>query len=115
MGVTATVDGLAPFAASTADVAVRLADLDQVNADAAAEIVQAVEAPRITGTLAATVHAVVTPDGFEVAAGGDRAPYAAKVHARNPFLTRALDTHVDDVADAHEQHVIDSVATIQGA
>lgn len=115
MTLTADVDGLDRFTRSVDAAADELADLDQVNAQAAAQVVQAVEAPRLTGTLADTVEAVVDRDGFRVTAGGSRAPYVAIVHARNPFLTRAMNARQADVVDTYREHITDTVNTIQGA
>ena len=115
MSLTASVDGLESFTRSVDDAAAALADLDQVNADAADTLVAAVEAPRVTGALAGTVAAVVDRDGFRVTAGGKAAPYVAIVHARNPFLTRAMTSREADVVDAYRDHVTDTVHTIQGA
>lgn len=115
MTLAADVDGLDRFV-QTVDVAAQeLDDLDQVNADAARLVVQAVEAPRLTGTLADTVEAVVERTGWRVVAGGARAPYVAIVHARNPFLARAMNARENDVVDAYRDHVTHTVNTIKGA
>lgn len=113
--LSASVDGLTELVRTTGDASERLADLDDVNADNADLVVAAVEAPRLTGTLASTVTAVLEPTGFAVTAGGERAPYAAIVHARNPFLTRALNERESDLIEAYERHVTDTLDTIQGA
>lgn len=114
-GVGVTLDGLDTFAQTAEAASHALADLDAVNAEAGDTVVQAVEAPRVTGRLASTVQAVAGPDGFSVVAGGPDAPYAPYVHARNPFLTRALDQREREVIGLYEAHVTDTVATIQGA
>jgi hypothetical protein len=114
-GVEATVDGLDRFVETLADAAEQLADLDTVNREAGALVVAAVEAPRLTGALASTVAAVADRDGFTLTAGGPAVPYAAIVHARNPFLTRALDDEEQRVTDLYTDHVTDTVNTIQGA
>lgn len=115
MTLSADVDGLDRLTRSVDAAADDLVDLDQVNADAAAQVVRAVEAPRVTGTLADTVTATVDRDGWTVTAGGKRAPYVAIVHARNPFLTRAMQAREEAVIDAYRDHVTDTVNTIQGA
>jgi hypothetical protein len=115
MGVEAAVDGLTTFVATLDDAAQQLADLDPVNTEAGAAVVQVVEAPRLTGTLASTVAAVAGPNGFTLTAGGPAAPYAAIVHARNPFLTRALDQEEQRIAGLYADHVATTVNTIQGA
>jgi hypothetical protein len=115
MGVDVDVDGLAAFTATAADAAAQLADLDQVNAQVAADIVDAVEAPRLTGRLASTVTAVPEGAGFRVTAGGERAPYAGIVHARTRFLNRALEARQRAAETAYEDHVTDTVNTITGA
>lgn len=114
-GVEVDLDGLDTFAQTVTDAAQALGDLDAVNITAGDTVFQAVEAPRVTGRLASTVRAVAGPDGFSVVAGGPDAPYAPYVHARNPFLTRALDDREREVIGLYEAHVIDTVNTIQGA
>lgn len=114
-GLTASVDGLTSLVSSLDEAASRLDDLDQVSAEAADQVVRAVEAPRVTGRLASTVAAEVDADGFTLTAGGPAAPYAAIVHARNPFLTRALDDRETAVVSAYEDHIDNTVNTIRGA
>lgn len=107
--------GLDAFARSVTEAGRELGDLRDVDAQAAGEAVQAVEAPRLTGTLDSTVAAVVDPDGFTLTAGGPAAPYAAIVHARNPFLTRAVDRSEADILRPYEQHIDTTLDRIQGA
>jgi hypothetical protein len=115
MGVEAVVDGLATFVSTLDDAARQLEDLDAVNTEAGALVVAAVEAPRRTGALDSTVAATAGPDGFTLTAGGPAVPYAAIVHARNPFLTRALDDEEQRITDLYTDHVTATVTTIQGA
>ncbi len=115
MGVATDVDGLTTLVRTVDDAATQLADLDAVNRQAADDVVRAVEAPRRTGRLADTVTAVVDETGFSLTAGSPAVQYAAIVHARNPFLTRALARREDDVIAAYEDHVTDTVNTIKGA
>ena len=115
MAVRTSFDGLDTLVQSVEDAADNLADLDQVNATAGQLVVQAVDAPRLTGALASTVDAIPDRHGFTLTAGGRVAPYAAIVHARNPFLTRALTNREDAVVDTYADHVTDTVQTIRGA
>lgn len=112
MGVEATVDGLATLARSLDAAADELSDLAQVNVHAADLVVRAVEAPRITGRLDDSVTSFVDADGFTLTA---TAPYAPYVHARNPFLTRALSDRELAVIELYEDHVTETVNTIRGA
>lgn len=92
------------------DLGAALGTLEVPSRDAAALALGAVVAPRDTGTLDDSVEAVVTPLGFTLTAGGTRAPYAAIVHARDPFLTRALDARAEDVVGTYADHVDDTIA-----
>jgi len=82
---------------------------------AGAIVVAAVDPPIRTGRLASTVHVVVTPEGFGIAAGGDQAPYAAIVNARHPFITPAFEARESAALDTAEQVVEHLVGTITGA
>jgi hypothetical protein len=99
------------LAADVEGLGVALGDLSAPSRDAAAIALGSVKAPRDTGTLADTVEAVVTPLGFTLTAGGTRAPYAAIVHARDPYLTRALTAREDDVVDTYADHVEHTIDT----
>jgi hypothetical protein len=99
------------LAASVEGLGVALADLSDPSRDAAANVLGAVEAPRDTGRLDDSVAAVATPLGFTLTAGGTRAPYAAVVHARDPFLSRALTAREDDVVDTYADHVEHTIDT----
>jgi hypothetical protein len=107
--------GLDAFARSVQEAGRQLGDLHDADAAAAGQAVQAVEAPRLTGALDSTVAAAVDPDGFTLTAGGPAAPYAAIVHARNPFLTRAIDRSEAEIVQAYEQHIDTTLDRIQGA
>lgn len=93
----------------------KLSDLTSVNADAADDVLGVVDPPYLTGRLASTVDAVVDALGFTLTAGGPAAPYGPIVHARDPFLTRALNARETAVIDQYEQHIDKSLDTIQGA
>lgn len=110
----AEVDGLQRLTQTLADAA---ADLDdpQVNADAAHQVLTAVDPPYRTGRLASTVRAEHTSDGFTLRAGGPEAPYGAIVHARDPFLTDALAAREQAVIDTYIDHLDHLVDQIQGA
>lgn len=115
MDLSATVSGVDRLASTTAEASRDLADLTQVNQDAGNLVAAAVDAPVRTGALAATVHAAAGPDGVALVAGSPDVTYAAPVHARNPFLTRALTAREDAVLDHYADHVERVVDTIQGA
>lgn len=90
----------------------RLTDLTQVNRAAGQEVLDTAEIPKDTGYLASTANVVATIEGFTLTAS---APYAAKVHARNPFFTDALDAKQAAVVDRVTDHAESVLATIQGA
>lgn len=104
MGVSADVDELLALARSAADAADDLGDLAGVNAEAAEGVLGVVVVPRRTGRLASTLAAESDALGFTLTAGGPTAPYGPYVHARDPFLTRALAERETALADAYEQH-----------
>lgn len=114
MSVSADVDEVLGFSRDVVDAADELVDVDQVNADAAQIALGVVDPPRRTGRLASTVAAVSDALGFTLTAGGPEAPYGPIVHARDPFLTRALEQREDQLADAYEQHAEHALETIQG-
>jgi hypothetical protein len=99
------------FAADVEGLGAALGDLAAANRDASVIVLGSVDAPRKTGTLDDTVEAIVTPLGWTLTAGGTRAPYAAIVHARDPFLSRALLAREDDVVDVYADHVTDTIDT----
>lgn len=78
-------------------------------------VLAAVHPPIRTGRLASTVHLVVTPEGFAIAAGGDGAPYAAIVNARQPFLIPAFTARESAVVDTAADQLEALVGTIRGA
>lgn len=77
-------------------------------------VLAAVDPPIDTGRLASTVHLVVTPEGFAIAAGGEQAPYAAIVNAREPFLTPAFTARESAVVDKAADQLERLVGTIKG-
>lgn len=119
MSLDLTADGLARFAQTTGEAADQLADLAQLNQEVGDLVIAGATVPRVSGRLARTVRAV--PDGpggaggFRLVAGGPEAPYAAIVHARNPFLARALDQREQAAIDRYIDHAERAVTTIQGA
>lgn len=92
-----------------------LDDLARPGGLIAARLEALVDPPVVTGRLASTVHAEVGPTGVTLTAGGTAAPYAAQVHARNPFLVRATDAAIPDAVNTVADHVDDVTATIKGA
>lgn len=102
---------VARFADDVEGLGAALGDLSAANDDASRMVLGSVDAPVRTGTLADTVEAIVTPLGWTLTAGGTRAPYAAIVHARDPFLSRALLAREDDVVDVYADHITDTIDT----
>lgn len=86
-------------------VAAVIADLAGVNAQVANELVSAVHPPIRTGALASTVATVINDDSVDLIAGGSMAPYGPIVHARNPFLTRALNEREEAVVGLYVNHL----------
>lgn len=78
-------------------------------------VLAAVDPPIDTGRLASTVHLIATPDGFAIAAGGEGAPYAAIVNARQPFMSPAFTDRESAVVDAAADQLERLVGTIKGA
>lgn len=115
MSVSADVREVDAFRRELAASADALLDLDEVNTNAAASVLGVVDPPRRTGRLASTVAAKADALGFTLTAGGPEAPYGPIVHARDPFLTRALAQRETALADAYEQHALESINTITGA
>lgn len=96
-------------AAEVDDLAASLGDLTPA-ADAAAATVLPVaveRAPRLTGRLAASLRSVVRATGFSIESP---LPYAAKVHARNPWIATAIGVHETEETRAVEQYVDDLIA-----
>lgn len=114
MGVEISAPGAARLAASLGDAADQVADLDATNAAAAEHVLGHVQAPIRTGALARSVHAEPDPLGFTIAAGGPQAPYAPIVHARNPFISRAMREGVAAIREEYAAHLAHSLDHIQG-
>lgn len=115
MDLTADVDDLTAFAASVPASADALADLAGVNDEAARGVLGVVDPPRLTGRLASTVRAESDALGFTLTAGGPEAPYGPIVHARNPFIYRALDARENALGDAYTDHAEQALTHLQGA
>lgn len=106
-------DRLASTARSTVD---QIEELNATEGDRAGTLVlDVVRPPILTGALAATVHVVSTPDGFGVAAGGEGAPYAAIVHARQPFITAAFLAREDSIVNTYADALDAALDTLGGA
>lgn len=103
---------LRPFAEEVEGLGPALGDFQAASRQAGTMVLGDVRPPIRTGTLAATVEAVPEGLGFALRAGGPRAPYGPIVHARDPFLTRALTGREDDVLDIYLGHVEDTLNTI---
>lgn len=110
-----TSDQVDTFARSLDDLVDDLDNLDQVNVEVAAQVIAAVDAPRRTGRLAATVAASVDPAGVTLTAGGTSAPYAPYVHARNPFLVNAITDQERQIVEAYAEHIATALTRIPGA
>lgn len=103
--------GMQSTAARVADTVDDLRDmLDDLTpatqAAAAIALPLAVEtAPRLTGRLAASLRSVVAADAYTITS---ELPYAARVHARNPWIENVLTAReaeqvraIDDYLTAH--------------
>lgn len=93
------------LAADLDRVAQVIGDLTGVNNLAADDVLAAVDFPRRTGALASTGATQVTADGFTLIAGGSVAPYGPIVHARDPFLTRALNAQEEAIVGLYLDHL----------
>lgn len=114
MGVELSAPGAPRLAASLGDAANQVAELDATNAAAADEVLGHVRPPIRTGALARSVHAEPDPLGFTIAAGGPQAPYAPIVHARNPFISRAMREGAAAVREEYAAALADALDHIQG-
>lgn len=115
MSVSADVSEVDAFRVGLGRAADELADLDQVNAAGAASVLGVVDPPRRTGRLASTVEAYADALGVTLTAGGPEAPYGPIVHARDPFLSRALARKENELADRYTDHAEQALNLIQGA
>jgi hypothetical protein len=105
-GMTSNAERVAD---SIGDLSAALVDMSPA-ADAAAAIVLpiAVErAPRLTGRLAASLRSVVRPTGFSIESP---LPYAAVVHARNPWLAKVVTAAESDIVAAVDRQVDERIA-----
>lgn len=89
-----------------------IADLDPEPAASNAAARAEATSPRLTGHLSTTVGWVPTSTGWAVTA---TAPYAVAVHARNPWIIRALDATAEQTETAYQHAVDDVLATVRGA
>lgn len=103
-GLDSLVDGLGAAAHE-------LADLPDAHREAGQLLTARAQtaAPRRTGVLAASHGPTVTADQVTVTAA---APYAAYVHARNPWLTETLNATTDDLLTIYATAVSEVVAHI---
>lgn len=101
--------------AETADAAAdQLRDLTDLNREVGDLVIAGARVPVRSGRLKRTVRAIAGPGGVDLIAGGPDAPYAAIVHARNPFLVRALTAREQAAVDRYLDHAERVVSTIQG-
>lgn len=94
----ASIDGADTLARSLRNAADDLGDLTAPLRDIGGQVARTARAaaPVRTGYLRSTITAQAGPTGVTITAG---APYAAYVHARNPFLADALDRESGDAVD----------------
>lgn len=111
-GVTVEAPDASRVGDSLVEAGEALSDLSEPSRDAAALALGEVRAPVKTGALARTVEAEATALGFTLTAGGPTAPYAAPVHARDPFLTRPLTAREGDVVDIYADFVDNTLDNI---
>lgn len=114
MTFAASAPGAGRLAASISDAAAALLDLGPANEDAAVTVLGYVRPPVLTGALAATVREESDALGFTLTAGGPGAPHAPYAHARDPFLTEALDDQQQAVANTYIDHAREAVDLIKG-
>jgi hypothetical protein len=113
-GLTIAAPGADQLASTLGHAAEELEDLEQANARAGELVRSSARIPRRTGALANTVRVDTTPNGFTILAGGNGVDYAVPVHQKNPFLTTALTTTEDKVADLYLDHTataLDQIGT----
>lgn len=113
--VAAELVGVQRLTATLDAAAARFADLREPGRLAGGDVITAARVPYLTGALDSTVAVLPGPSGFVLVAGGQAAPYAAAVHARNPFLLRALTARQDAVIDTYTEHAAGLLDTIEGA
>lgn len=110
----AQLEGTGRLIRSLEDAAADLAQLDEA-AREAGELAAgkgAADAPRQTGYLSSTVDYELVDTGFALVAA---APYAAAVHARDPWLARTVTELEDRIVTTYADEVADVVAHIKGA
>lgn len=108
-----SLEGGTRLGATLHDAARDLADLADAGDDAGRLLEQAAEqaAPRDTGELAGDHHHVVVAGQLTVT---NSAAYAARVHARNPWLAQTLDQRQTEVLNLYADAVANAVAQIKG-
>lgn len=107
----AQVVGLPALLDSIEQARAELADLTTLNQRAGDAVLGVVRFPRRTGYLASTAAVDASPAGWQLVVGAD---YAVPVHARDPFLTTALDRKAGDVVDTYAGGVADAVDHVKG-
>lgn len=107
---TSEIDDLAASAGQVADL---LADLADVNRLAADDVLGYVNPPVLTGRLRDSSDLQADALGWVIRYGGSAAPYAPYAHARDPFLTTAIDERIDAVESLYVDHVNDAVEQLK--
>lgn len=113
MAAGAQLRGADNLVRSLDDAAGRLEDLTDAEHEAGQLLAQtgSRNAPRRTGHLAASHGYAVAGDVLTVTAA---TPYAAAVHARNPWLSKTLAATEDQVADIYLASVTDALGDVKG-
>jgi hypothetical protein len=109
-GFSTDTGDLDRFAGDVDQAGGRLEDLAAVNQRQGTETLQRSPIPVDTGRLKESAYVTADRTGFALSA---TAPYAAIVHARNPFFTRAIDP--DAYLDDLETHTAEILGTITGS
>lgn len=110
-----TLDGARRLAQTSGAAADELRDLTDPSQEVGDLVIAGAVIPVRSGRMRKTVRAIAGPDGVDLVAGGPDAPYTPIVHARNPFLTRALTDRESVIVDRYADHVQRVVDTIEGA
>ena len=121
-GITVQVEGVARFAATTADAGRQLSTLDRGSAAAGRELSRraAAKAPKRTGRLAASIRPVATPPGVTVAtapltyANVQNYGWAAHNITATYYLTGTLDPAESDILDIYTKDADRVLDTVRG-
>ena len=124
-GPVVEVEGARELRASLAKAGADLNDLSAAHAEVATYVAAAAQgrAPKLTGTLAATIRGNKAKTSAVVKAGGAKSPYAGPIHwgwpghniAANPFMSNAATETEPTWLDMYFQAMEDIVEKIKGA